>query len=321
MKDYLKEAGNIHLSYYIAAADELGIPYEIVIKNMTARFTYQGLSWYINNTVVPVNNSPSSRLTRDKKLANKIMASQGIPVPAQVQVETKDEAIKFFNEHNKSIVLKPLQNYGGKGVSILPKDEKEVEEAFNDAKEKDKYGRVLAEEFIQGTNYRFLTLKDKVVGIVKRLPAYVIGNGQNTIKELAQQANDVKINREIPLDDETERHLKEQGYTFDTIPNLNQQIFLRRNTNITTGGTSEECFDQVDQSYKDLAVKAVNALDLDLGGVDLIIEDISKPGKCSINEINYNPGLRLHYQPDKGEIKKVAVPIMEYIRDKYLKTK
>jgi D-alanine-D-alanine ligase-like ATP-grasp enzyme len=102
---------------------------------------------------------------------------------------------------------------------------------------------------------------------------------------------------------------------------LNQQVFLRRNTNITTGGTSEECFDQVHDFYKELAIKAVNALDLDLGGVDLIIEDITQPDKCAINEINYNPGLRLHYMPDKGEIKKVAVPIMEYIRDKYMKTK
>ncbi|HVX92716.1 MAG TPA: hypothetical protein VHA74_01225, partial [Candidatus Dojkabacteria bacterium] len=272
MKDYLKEAGNIHLSYYIAAADDLGIGYEIIFKHMTAKFTYQNMSWYINNTVVPVNSATSSRLTRDKKLANTILASQGIPVPAQLQVETVPEAITFFNEHNKSIVLKPLQNYGGKGVSILPKDENEVEQAFNDAQKHDKQGRVLAEEFIQGTNYRFLTLKNKVIGIVKRLPAYVIGNGQNSIKELALQANDAKINREIPLDDETERHLKEQGYTFDTIPNLNQQIFLRRNTNITTGGTSEECFDQVNDFYKEIAIKAVNALDLDLGGVDLIIE-------------------------------------------------
>jgi cyanophycin synthetase len=145
MKDYLKEAGNIHLSYYLQAADELGIAYEMVIPNMTARFSYQGLSWYINNTVVAVNSSTSSRLTRDKKLANKILASQGIPVPLQIRVETVEEAITFWNEHNKAIVLKPLQNYGGKGVSILPKDENEVTQAFNDAKEHDRAGRVLAE--------------------------------------------------------------------------------------------------------------------------------------------------------------------------------
>jgi hypothetical protein len=40
--------------------------------------------------------------------------------------------------------------------------------------------------------------------------------------------------------------------------------------------------------------------------------------KCGINEINYNPGLRLHYKVNEGEVVKVAVPIMEYIRDKYL---
>jgi hypothetical protein len=31
------------------------------------------------------------------------------------------------------------------------------------------------------------------------------------------------------------------------------------------------------------------------------------------NEINYNPGLRLHYKVDEGEVVRVAIPIQEYI--------
>jgi glutathione synthase/RimK-type ligase-like ATP-grasp enzyme len=75
---------------------------------------------------------------------------------------------------------------------------------------------------------------------------------------------------------------------------------------------------EVDQYYKDLAVETIEAVGMEFGGVDIITPDISKKVKCGINEINYNPGLRLHYKVTEGEVVKVAVPIMEYIRDKYL---
>ena len=74
----------------------------------------------------------------------------------------------------------------------------------------------------------------------------------------------------------------------------------------------------VNDFYNQLAIRAIKALDTEFGGVDIIAENISKPSKCAINEVNYNPGLRLHYKVDKGQKTEVAVPIMEYIRDKYL---
>jgi D-alanine-D-alanine ligase-like ATP-grasp enzyme len=75
---------------------------------------------------------------------------------------------------------------------------------------------------------------------------------------------------------------------------------------------------EVGEYYKDLAVNAVKALGMEFGGVDIITTDITQQTKCGINEINYNPGLRLHYKVNDGEVVKVAIPIMEYIRDKYI---
>jgi len=75
---------------------------------------------------------------------------------------------------------------------------------------------------------------------------------------------------------------------------------------------------EVHDFYKQMAIKAVKAVGAEFGGVDVIAENISRPSKCAINEINYNPGLRVHYRVDKGEVVDVALPIMKYIRDKYL---
>lgn len=322
-KDFLKIAGNVHLAYYVEAADTLGIDYKIIFRNLTARFEYQGRHWFINNTALPINNAPSSRLARGKHLANKILDMAGIPVPKQAKVTTSQEAIDFFNE-NKEVVLKPSQNLGGKGISILPETVDDIKSAFEYAKEHDKHGKVLIEQYIHGDNYRLLVVGQKVVGVVKRLPAVVIGDGKSTIQELIIQENLVRKSKflmSIPVDEETEKHLTHKNLTLTSILKENESTSVRSNTNLTTGGTTEECSKIIHPYYIDLAINTIKALDLEFGGIDLITKDITKPVECAVNEVNYNPGLRLHYKVNKGEVIKVAIPIMEYIRDRYIQTK
>ena len=190
-KNYLKIAGNIHLSYFIEAADILGIKYEIIIPSLTAKFESNGHHWFINNTVTPLVSSPSAKLARTKRFANLILDRAGLPVPKQQKLSKEIEAITFFGKY-KNIVLKPNQNYGGKGVSILPRTEEDVLKSYEFAKTNDKLGIVLAEEYIHGDNYRALVLGDRVISFIKRIPAHVIGNGLDTIAILIQNANTLR---------------------------------------------------------------------------------------------------------------------------------
>lgn len=321
-EEYLKEAGNVHLAYYVEAADILGIKYSIVVRSLIAKFEVGDKHWFIINTVTPLTCSPSATISKRKNLTNMVLSSYGLDVPKQEGLSSPIDAIKFFNKY-KNIVIKPSQQLGGKGITLLPETEAQVISSFNAAFEEDRSKgeiKVLGEEFIKGENYRFLVVGENVVGIVWRKAPVVIGNSKNTIRELVDISNKERsllVLKSIPIDSEVETRLKNANLTLDTVPDEGQVITLRYNCNLTTGGTTEECSAIVDPYYKELAVKAVKALDLEFGGVDIIAEDITKPGKCGINEINYNPGLRLHYKADKGEKVKVAVPIMEYIRDKY----
>lgn len=318
-KDYLKIAGNVHLAYYVEAADELGIKYEIIFRNLTARFEYEGKHWFINNTALPITNAPSARLARGKHLANAILAKAGIPVPKQLKAQNLEDVMNFFYE-NKDIVLKPSQNLGGKGISILPSTPTDVKQAYEYAKDHDKAGTVLVEQYIHGENYRILAIRDKVVGVVRRLPATVEGDGEKTIAQLIEAENlerKARLLMPIPVDEETVKHLDHKGLTLESVLEKGKSSTVRSNTNLTTGGTTEECSNIMHPYYEDLALKTLNALGLEFGGIDLITQDITQPAPCAINEVNYNPGLRLHYKVDKGEVKKVAVPIMEYIRDRY----
>ncbi len=315
MKEYLKEAGNIHLSYYLEAADKLGIKYEVITRKLIARFQHENKHWFIINTVTPLINSPGKTIAVRKNLTCLILSKANIPTPKQESLATVEDAISFYR-NNKKIVLKPKQGIGGKGVSILPESEEEVVSSYNFAYESDYSNttpKVLAEKYIVGENFRLLVLGDKVIGIVKRLKPYIKGDGENSVQNLI-----LRKKPSIPMDYETIKVLERQKITLESIPKAGEKITVRNNTNLSTGGQTEEFSEYTHPYYKNLAVKAVKAIGLKFGGVDIIAEDITKPGNCAINEINYNPGLRIHYKVDKGKKVKVAIPIMEYIRDNEL---
>lgn len=322
-KEYLKECGNTHLSYYLEAADFLNIDYKILVHKLLAKFQYQDKVWYIINAATPLTNSPSSTIVKRKHLTNIVLKGAGIPVPKQVKLDSPIDAIKFFDQY-KRIVIKPAQQLGGIGITLLPNTESEVLKAFEYAKEKDRSKdttKVLAEEFIDGENYRLLVLGNQVIGAVRRKAARVLGDGKHTIQDLIDIENEQREKKglsPIKVDNEVEIRLNELNMKSDSIPKAGQEVLLRYSCNLSAGGTAQECMAEVADYYTNLAVSALKAVGLEFGGVDIITPDISKKEKCCINEINYNPGLRLHYKVDEGEIVKVAIPIMEYIKNKYL---
>lgn len=317
-EEYLKEAGNIHLAYYLEAADILNIKYKVIVPGLIAKFETENKHWFIINTVTPLTNTPSTTIAKRKNLTNKILSSFNIPVPKQVPLITKDDAIKFFKDY-KDIVIKPSQQLGGIGVTLLPQSKKQVINAFDNAYKVSKgkgLNKVIGEEFVHGENYRLLILDKRVIAVVKRKSAFVIGNGKDDLDKLIKEKNKQRkknLLKPILIDNEVNQRLQNLKISLKYIPKENEEVVLRYNCNLTTGGTTEECFAQTHQYYKDIAVQAVQAIGAKFGGVDIITPDITKPTKCVINEINYNPGLRLHYKVDKGDIVKVAIPIQEYI--------
>lgn len=322
-EEYLKECGNVHLAYYIWAADKLGIHYEVLVKGLLAQFSDGNAIWHIINTATPLTTTTSTTICKRKNLTHMVLERNGIAVPRQKTLLSSSDAVNFFYEY-KDIVIKPTQQLGGKGVSILPQSEQEASEAFERASlasHSKTSSKVIAEQFVHGQNYRFLVLGDSVIAVARRKSAHVIGDGKSNIKQLIEQTNIIRKNsllKPIIIDDEVNLKLKRDLLSLDTVPKAGQEIILRYNCNLTTGGTTEECMSEVDNYYKEVAINAVKIVGAEFGGVDIIAKDISSIGEFAVNEINYNPGLRLHYKVDKGNITDVAVPIMQYIRDKYI---
>jgi cyanophycin synthetase len=97
--------------------------------------------------------------------------------------------------------------------------------------------------------------------------------------------------------------LAEQGLTKQSIPPAGTMVFIRRNANLSTGGTAVDVTDEVHPEAATVAIDAVRVVGLDVAGVDLVVSDISHPlGEQggAVVEVNAAPGLRMHIQPSHG---------------------
>jgi cyanophycin synthetase len=107
----------------------------------------------------------------------------------------------------------------------------------------------------------------------------------------------------------------------EDVPANGEQIFLCGGMNLSTGGTAKDVTDEVHRNIKLICERAARVMNLDICGVDLVLEDISAPMSKQtggIIEINTAPGLRMHTFPSEGKPRDVGSAIIEmlYPKDK-----
>ena len=168
-------------------------------------------------------------------------------------------------------------------------------------------------------------LNDQVYAVLLRVPANVKGDGKHTIEELVIQKNRDSLRgrdhrtplESIQLGELENLMLKGQGYRMDSIPENGEIVYLRENSNISTGGDSIDVTDQIPDDYKKIAVDAVSALGVKICGIDLIIENTEVPASnknaYGIIEANFNPSMYMHIYPYKGKSRRLTMHIIHYL--------
>ena len=234
-----------------------------------------------------------------------------------------DEAINVIKDFvNMPIVIKPKSTNFGIGISIFKDgaDEESIKKAFEIAFKHD--NTVLIEEFIKGKEYRFLVIDDKVVGILHRVPANVKGDGIKSITELVEVKNQDPLRgyhyvtplEKINLDENAELFLKQQNKDFNYIPEKDEVVYLRENSNISTGGDSIDYTDDISEKFKTIAVNAAKAVNARICGVDMMLEDYSdENSNYAIIELNFNPAIHIHCYPYKGVERKIGVEVLKVL--------
>ncbi|MDK0870786.1 bifunctional glutamate--cysteine ligase GshA/glutathione synthetase GshB [Clostridium perfringens] len=281
---------------------------------------------YVKQATKTSKDSYITALIMENKLVTKdILRENNIRVPKGKDYDNIDEAKKDFRLFkDEKIVIKPKSTNFGLGISIFPGEysredyDKAVEIAFRED------SSILIEEFMTGKEYRFLVIGEEVVGILHREPANVIGNGESTIEELVSEKNKDPLRgkgyktplEKIKLGEIEEMFLKNQGLSFKYIPKNGEKIYLRENSNISTGGDSIDFTDKIHPSYKEVALKSAKAVKALICGVDMVIDDIEEEAKeknHGIIELNFNPAIHIHCFPYKGENRKAGEKILDLL--------
>jgi len=323
IKRYTKD---INTDIFLNAADALNLKYEIIEKDRAyAKIYDMANELRVLESALSLNSIVSYRLARNKYKASKLLAQYEIPVPESELFRSES---RFSNDLDKNkvfeyakskfpIVLKPVDRSLGLGVYTNITSDEQLSFALDELV-KLNVKSIMVEKFVNGTDYRVLTYKDKVIDVVKRIPANVTGNGTATIQELISEKNKVRESDEMPIisiDSKVEFTLKKKELTLSSIPQNGENIILKDTCNMASGGETQKI--EVESIHPENLImfgKVADAAGLTVAGIDVIAEDISKHYKESslaINEINASPFIDVHYFANNKKDIFAAVEILK----------
>ncbi|MCX8130751.1 MAG: cyanophycin synthetase [Clostridia bacterium] len=303
-----------------AEAKKRGIP---VMRMGSESLLQLGHGKYLRRIEASLSDFPSCisvDTAGSKYLTKQILEDNKIPVPQGDMAYTEDSAVAIAEEIGYPVVLKPYNANQGKGVALDIRDSMQVRTAYREALKHSKM--VIVEKYVKGKDYRVLVVGNKVVAVSERRPPFIVGDGIHTIEHLVDKENTNPLRGDdhekpltkIKLDSVAMQVLKRYGLSHDSIPEAGQIVRLRDNGNLSTGGTARDCTDDIHPLNREIAIRAVKAIGLDIAGVDITTEDISKPiseNNGCIIELNAAPGLRMHLYPSEGKPRNVAADIIE----------
>ena len=224
------------------------------------------------------------------------MHDAGLPVPQHFFVSSPDSSVAAAEKLTFPVVVKPADKDGGLGVSSdptrCPRGSQSILSAGSTTLKTDSCREIHTRERLpiagcgRHGSWRF----GAITGVV--------GNGQNTVRQLVEQQNferknatdDRRFSHAIEIDEEAERMLNAAFLNCDSVPVRGSFVRLRGASNVASGGIPHPI--PVEEVHPDniaLVVRAVRVLRLDVAGVDLLMPDIreswlsSGAGICEVN--------------------------------------
>ena len=252
----------------------------------------------IDRSTSTKDSAMSNKLTFYKQVTASLIRSAGLPAPVHSVVKNLDAARKAAERIGWPVVIKPEDQERGEGVQVDVQAE-QLESAFNNALGASQGNRVLVERQVNGVCHRLFIAGGQLLYAVKRLPIGVYGDGVRTVSELVQAECATQRLKPIwtrskirPLDDLGRAAIESAGLSQTSVPEKEQFVALRRIESTEWGGVDEEVTEVVHPENIRIALAATTLCGLDVAGVDIITEDISKPWAetgAIINEVNYKP--------------------------------
>lgn len=308
----------------VEAAEERDVPWLRLNSHSLVQFGHGKYQRRIQATITSETRHIAVEISCDKEDTHRLLNDLGLPVPKQYMVYNERETVRAANRIGYPVVVKPLSANHGRGVTININEDEEAATAFGTAKEQGTSRAVLVESFITGMDHRMLVVNNELVAVAKRVPGHVVGDGTRTIAELVDLVNEdprrgvghEKVLTRLEIDGQANRLMEKAGYTEETVLDQGEPFFLRSTANLSTGGTAIDMTDVVHPDNREMAVRAVQAVGLDVGGVDFLTDDITQSYRDiggAIVEVNAAPGFRMHVAPSEGEPRDVSGKVIDML--------
>jgi len=260
-------------------------------------------------TVTERTNILGHGIADDKEWTKQILSEAGIAVPNGCTCHSLEEALEAAEDIGFPVVTKPLSGNHGRGVTTGISNVDELREAYYAAENRNP--AVVVERYIKGEDHRLLVVDGKLIAAARRRPAHVIGDGKSTIRELIAKENadprrgvgHENLLTQITVDEQTERLLEQAGLHLDSVLEAAEITYLKSTANLSTGGTATDVTDEVHPEVKYAAERVARLIGLDIIGIDLLAETLSKPleeQSAGVVEVNAGPGFRMHTSPTHG---------------------
>jgi len=234
-------------------------------------------------------------ICEDKRVTRRIVNAAGVRVAEQAGADDPETRAAFLESY-RSVVVKPARGEMGDGVSVDLRSPEDVEAAVERARRVS--SDIIVEQYVTGDDLRLVVIDHRVVAAAIRSRPVITGDGAGTARDLIEaqsrrRSAQTSGESRIPLDDETERCLREAGYGYDDIVPEGERVCVRKTANLHTGGRIIDVTDITHPNLIDAAIKCSRAIGIPVTGIDLIVTSPSD-GEYTFVEANERPGLANH---------------------------
>lgn len=305
----------------VEEAAKRGIPYIRLNGQSLVQLGHGVNQKRIRATITSRTSNIGVEIACDKEETKQLLESYEIPVPKGRVVRTEEGLVAALESVGFPCVIKPIGGNHGRGATIGIKSLEEAKVALALAKEISR--SVVVEKEIKGLDHRLLVINHKFVAAAKRTPACVVGDGKSTIEQLVEAVNKdprrgfghEKVLTAITIDPHTLELLQRRNMTPASVPPTGETVYLKATANLSTGGTATDVTETVHSYNIFMAERISRIIDLDICGIDIITEDITRPISESgaVLEVNAAPGFRMHLDPTEGLGRNVAEPVVDML--------
>jgi len=304
----------------VAAATDRRIPHIRLNEGNLVQLGHGKRQRRIWTAETDLTSAIAEGIASEKDLTKRLLQAVGVPVPEGQVVGSPAAAWEAAQDIGLPVVVKPSDANHARGVSLDLSGQADIEKAYGVA---DAEGtEVIVERYIRGDEHRLLVVGGAVVAAARGASLSIVGDGRQTVAELIDSQINSDPRRgdaeEFPLEtvnlarDGVMRLLLErQGLDAASVPAAGRRVLVQR-----TGNVAIDCTDEVHPEVAHAAALAARVVGLDIAGIDLVAEDISRPLQAqggAIVEVNAGPGLLIHLRPADGAPQPVGRAIVDHL--------